>query len=102
MSDLNQLEVFPCIRFISIHLFLELFLLRSFFIITSSVESQKGVNPVQKCSAENQKGAIAVKVNGNSALLVLYDDYIYIYIYIFFFFFFTLLILLDINFHQIF
>ena len=41
-------------------------------IIVSSVESQKGVITVQRCSIENQKGTIAVyKVYGNSTLLVL-------------------------------
>ena len=32
----------------------------SFQIVTSSAESQKGVNVVQQCPVENQKGAIAI------------------------------------------
>ena len=37
-----------------------------------SVESQKGFNAFQRCSIENQKGAISLyKVYGDSALLVL-------------------------------
>ena len=37
-----------------------------------SVDCQKGVNAVQRCSIENQKGAIAVQsLYGDSALLVL-------------------------------
>ena len=40
--------------------------------IKSSAESQKGVNAVQRCSIENQKGALSLyKVYGNNALLVL-------------------------------
>ena len=30
-------------------------------VIISSVESQKGINAVQQCSAENQKGAITLQ-----------------------------------------
>ena len=36
-----------------------------------SVESQKGVIADQRCSLENQKGAIATEFYSNSALLVL-------------------------------
>ena len=36
--------------------------------MTSSVESQKGVNDIQRCSVENQKGTIDVTVYGDSAL----------------------------------
>ena len=46
------------------------FLRRRYLI--PSVKSQKGAFNIQRCSVENQKGAIDVyKVYGNSALLVL-------------------------------
>ena len=32
----------------------------SLFIFISSVESQKGASIIQRCSTENQKGAIAI------------------------------------------
>ena len=37
----------------------------------SSFQKQKGVNAIQRCSVENQKGAIMYKVYGDIALLVL-------------------------------
>ena len=37
----------------------------------SSVESQKGAINIQRCSAQNQKGAIAAQSICDSALLVL-------------------------------
>ena len=37
----------------------------------SSIESQKGVNAVQRCSVENRRVLSLYKVYGNSALLVL-------------------------------
>ena len=41
------------------------------YILVQSVERQKGVNVVQRCSVENQKGAITVQSLCDSALLVL-------------------------------
>ena len=41
-------------------------------VFSHSSESQKGVNAVQQCSVENQKGAVLIElVYSDSALLVL-------------------------------
>ena len=49
-----------------------IFLKMTLLYLSSSAESQKGVNDVQRCSVENQKGAIAIEfVMSDSALLVL-------------------------------
>ena len=46
-------------------------------LLKSAVEGQKGVNDIQRCSVENHKGAIAVQVYGDSALLVLKGVHIF-------------------------